>query len=586
MPRAVGPPSNDTDFVKYTKYSKKAGVLPNLPREPPPDWRPLKIDNPRIFGDAQIPDGVDKGSPIALFDLFFDADVLDRIAYYTNQHAEHVRADSPSTCRGWKPTSPTELYTYFAIVIYMGLHREPSLSEYWVKLHGSAPTQNQSFKSPFGRVWDLSESLRERTFKYWTAGKHLCVDEAIARFTRRASEIVCLANDGVILNWLFHARGAGRGPVNLLTVTEATFTPTESVPITLVLGKDSNGDRLFPPNLHIVWDDNLFNTIPMLEYLRSKGVGCADTVRTTKTATEERFEAEAEAELQSEVPAVARRARSKLTKERFNSDLVKLKTQFTGKLEWGATYWALSESKEVLEAAWRDNQVVLFASTVVEPVQLVQKLRRRSKLSQNNQKLFKSAFGDESVKLLGMPKMIDDYNKHKSEVDRFDQTRSYYSVQQVKRRTWKPLWYFLLDLTINNCYRLSSYSSSTAAKRGGHKKFLYDLIEQLFKRGKRLCHGSTKRQRLDDLAQHVSVNEEGSHRSVRLFGEARTCAACAENGRTKYKSLRSRPEYLSFRDQDRSTSSNSQLCEAWQERHEFTLATPKCDIHDTITRFN
>ncbi|PVH93527.1 hypothetical protein DM02DRAFT_222042 [Periconia macrospinosa] len=46
------------------------------------------------------------------------------------------------------------------------------------------------------------------------------------------------------------------------------------------------------------------------------------------------------------------------------------------------------------------------------------------------------------------------------------------------------------------------------------------------------------------------------------------------------------PEYLSFRDQDRSTSSNSQLCEAWQERHEFTLATPKCDIHDTITRFN
>ncbi|KAF1950990.1 pea pathogenicity protein, partial [Byssothecium circinans] len=51
-------------------------------------------------------------------------------------------------------------------------------------------------------------------------GKHLCVDEAIARFTGRASEIVIiktkptpegykvwvLAGDGVVLNWLFHAK--------------------------------------------------------------------------------------------------------------------------------------------------------------------------------------------------------------------------------------------------------------------------------------------------------------------------------------------------------------------------------------------
>lgn len=47
-----------------------------------------------------------------------------------------------------------------------------------------------------------------------------------------------------------------------------------------------------------------------------------------------------------------------------------------------------------------------------------------------------------------------------------------------------------------------------------------------------------------------------------------------------------RPEYLSFRDQNRSISSNSQLCEAWKERHEFTPTTPKRDIHDTITRFD
>lgn len=134
----------------------------------------------------------------------------------------------------------------------MGVHREPSLEEYWSRLHDSAPVHSvsnfmsrsrweqldryiycteaeQSFQSPFGRVWDLSEVIRRRTLELWRPGNHLCVDKAIARFTGRATEVVviktkptpegykiwCLANDGVVLNWLFHTRGQGRGPVNL-----------------------------------------------------------------------------------------------------------------------------------------------------------------------------------------------------------------------------------------------------------------------------------------------------------------------------------------------------------------------------------
>ncbi|PVH92172.1 pea pathogenicity protein, partial [Periconia macrospinosa] len=54
--------------------------------------------------------------------------------------------------------------------------------------------------------------------KYWLPSEHLCVDEAIARFTGRATEIVIirtkptpqgfkvwtLANDAYVLDWLFH----------------------------------------------------------------------------------------------------------------------------------------------------------------------------------------------------------------------------------------------------------------------------------------------------------------------------------------------------------------------------------------------
>lgn len=163
--------------------------------------------------------------------------------------------------------------------------------------------------------------------------------------------------------------------------------------------------------------------------------------------------------------------------------------------------------------------------------QYIEKLRRRSKTASNNKKIFSDAFGNEPVKLLGIPTMIDDYNTHKSEVDRFDQCKSYYSVQQAKRRTWRPLLYFLLDLALNNAYRLSSYSSRPSAKRTGHKDFLYALIEQLFERGGRLCNGSNKRQHVDDI-----VSDAGSsHTSTRLFAEAKTLS-CATSGRKKHNS--------------------------------------------------
>ncbi|KAF1967460.1 hypothetical protein BU23DRAFT_559375 [Bimuria novae-zelandiae CBS 107.79] len=249
----------------------------------------------------------------------------------------------------------------------------------------------------------------------------------------------------------------------------------------------------------------------MLKYLRRQGVGCAGTVRTTKITTKETFEDAARVELQAEDVSVKGRARQKVAKERFSSSLMRLKTQFTKHMEWGEIRWDLSKSGEVLQAAWRDNQVVLFASTVAEPIQVIMKLRRRSKMSQNNKGIFEKAFGNEPVRLLGILQMIDDYNYHK---------------------TKRPLLYFLLDLTLNNAYRLSLYSDAAAAKRSGHKRFLYDLIEQLFDRGTRLCNAGAKRKRSDD----VVVAEESSHRSANLYKQAKTCVLCAERGRRQHKS--------------------------------------------------
>ncbi|KAF1977451.1 hypothetical protein BU23DRAFT_550769, partial [Bimuria novae-zelandiae CBS 107.79] len=177
------------------------------------------------------------------------------------------------------------------------------------------------------------------------------------------------------------------------------------------------------------------------------------------------------------------RACQKVVKERFSSSLMRLKTQFIKHMEWGEIRWDLSKSGEV----------VLFTSTIAEPIQVIMKLRRRSKISQNNKGIFEKAFSNEPVRLLGIPQIINNYN--------------YYKTKQ-------PLLYFLLNLTLNNAYKLSLYSNAAAAKRSGYKRFLYDLIK------------------LDN----VVVAKESSHRSANLYKQAKTCVLCAERGRRQHKS--------------------------------------------------
>ncbi|KAF1969755.1 Opi1-domain-containing protein [Bimuria novae-zelandiae CBS 107.79] len=110
---------------------------------PPTAWQPLSIYNDDV-GSARLPTGIDATDPFALFSLFFDAAQLEKLALHTNQHAEQVRAEDAAQgrphARAWKPTSKTELYTYLTILMYMGVHRDPTIEEYWGKLHKNAPT--------------------------------------------------------------------------------------------------------------------------------------------------------------------------------------------------------------------------------------------------------------------------------------------------------------------------------------------------------------------------------------------------------------------------------------------------------------
>lgn len=191
MPRQ----SNDIDLVRRPEYTKlSTGTKCDRPPDtdpPPSDWQPLQveIDSEYPHGRSHLPPGVDDSSAIELFQLFFPDELLNELAFYTNSLAEEYYRKSRKTtgesAREWKPACRQELYAYLGVLLYMALHHESSIDEYWKTSNDFLPDYplrnyfscnrfeeinrfiyctppGQSFQSPFGRIIHMSDYIKMR----------------------------------------------------------------------------------------------------------------------------------------------------------------------------------------------------------------------------------------------------------------------------------------------------------------------------------------------------------------------------------------------------------------------------------------
>ena len=93
-------------------------------------------------------------------------------------------------------------------------------------------------------------------------------------------------------------------------------------------------------------------------------------------------------------------------------------------------------------------------STVSNGRKTVKRLRRRPAKIATNARTSRAIFGEMTTKELDIPEFINMYNYYMNGVDNADQLRCYYSTQRVHFKNWKPLWHFLLDITIVNSYKI------------------------------------------------------------------------------------------------------------------------------------
>jgi hypothetical protein len=92
----------------------------------------------------------------------------------------------------------------------------------------------------------------------------------------------------------------------------------------------------------------------------------------------------------------------------------------------------------------------------------------------------------EHTRLLPIPGAIDDYNHFMGRVDIADQLRAGFSTQQRGVKPWRPLFYWLLDSTIINAFRISEHQRKAKLSgkdkiRSAHRAFRESLVLELLK---------------------------------------------------------------------------------------------------------
>ena len=199
-------------------------------------------------------------------------------------------------------------------------------------------------------------------------------------------------------------------------------------------------------------------------------------------------------------------------------------------------YGAVTNNANVLQFAWKDQQMVLFMTSVHTGRETVIRKRRRPAKTATNAKTSRAVFGEEVTKDLTISTSIDLYNHYMNGMDVVDQLRCYYNTQRVHNKTWFPIWHFLLNTAVINCYKIANTTEERSyaklRKHSAHKRFREDLVTDLFENSERLIKPRgfklEPRSRLVDVVIQASRHE---HDIIQVLSDKhQDCTVCSKTG--------------------------------------------------------
>lgn len=131
---------DDEDDIPLSNFVSQNNIVSSTTLQPPKWKRTFSMDIPGEFvesvGLADHIINLEDVTPLRLFRMFWTEDLVEVISFQTNLYATQEG-------KLFSPTSPSEIQTFLAINMVMGIKKLPSYKDYW----SSAPDLRDSYIS-------------------------------------------------------------------------------------------------------------------------------------------------------------------------------------------------------------------------------------------------------------------------------------------------------------------------------------------------------------------------------------------------------------------------------------------------------
>ena len=114
-------------------------------------------------------------------------------------------------------------------------------------------------------------------------------------------------------------------------------------------------------------------------------------------------------------------------------------------------------------------------------------------------------------------------------------------------KSWKPLYHFLFNTTVVNCYKLFTNSvPSYWPTHNAHKAFCKNFVNVLFKHSKCFIKPPGPFVTMEDKDIYKALVEKHRQKPVQLFPKKLSCATCIVAGKRGINEQAKRKPFLEF----------------------------------------
>ena len=440
-------------------------------------------------------------SPVDLFELFFDDDVVSQLVENTLKYAREQKGD-----HGFELTAEN-MKLFLAVLLLSGYAILPRRRMYWEQqpdvlneavsramprkkfedmlryLH-VADNKSLGEGDRFAKVRPLLAQLNERWLMFKPPDSHLSIDESMIPYYGKHGAKQHIHGKPIRFGYKMWSLATSSGYLIQGEPYQGASTGY-SIP-ELGMGGSVVMDlisELPQTQKYYLYFDNLFTSLPLLDRLTTEGFGATGTMRVNRTR-----------------------------KAPLKDPKVLLKQ------ERGVHYAIKEQTSEVILVQWHDSNIVTLASNCHSALPLNQARRWSNK--------------DKKVTFVNQPHVVNAYNRHMGGVDRVDQNIATYRISIRTKKWWWPVFSFLVSASVNNAWMLYRQCISSETEKLDLLEFTRRIVNAYLQKHSIRSNPTGRKRSIASIPQDKRVLQEvrfdRMDHTIESIPKQRRCGQCGK----------------------------------------------------------